>query len=329
MTKTLHILLVGTLLALTACHPVTVDFSYSPTAPKTGEKVVFTNLSANGEKYAWDFGDNRSDSTKGASHIYKKAGTYMVTLTETRSHKQCQHAVIVTDSLPGIGWSRDSVLRYDTVTVYAQVWNPYNHAIGYQWLLDDQTVLVDGQLTDPSIVVLFTTDVPDGQSYGHADIRLQVTMDGATTTTTATPAVYPSPAPCVLFRTPAGDFFQRLYLPRYEAPHAVKTNTMTALLNAAVPATQQVDSVEQKRYTASANGLYIENTNHTHSVQLTTDSVGVLAISLERQLLVYSTASGMYLMPLIHALNNQTAVTPVRINTLNGVQTVVIPAENY
>lgn len=57
----------------------TADFSFSP----TGLIVQFTDMSANGESWHWDFGDGQESSEQDPEHEYTAPGTYTVTLTVT------------------------------------------------------------------------------------------------------------------------------------------------------------------------------------------------------------------------------------------------------
>lgn len=68
--------------------PTTVpDFSISPENPKQLETVLFNAadplLDGKLISYVWDFGDGASASGRAASHSYRDAGTYSVTLTVT------------------------------------------------------------------------------------------------------------------------------------------------------------------------------------------------------------------------------------------------------
>ena len=64
-------------------------------------KVAFTNTSANGISYAWDFGDGSAVVTDlSPTYTYTKAGTYAVTLTAT-----------------GITGSADAVKKTTTLTI--------------------------------------------------------------------------------------------------------------------------------------------------------------------------------------------------------------------
>jgi PKD repeat protein len=59
------------------------DFTWSPSSPKAGQEVKFTNLSSDAKKYSWNFGDMSIGSDENPTHIYNSAGNYIVDLTAT------------------------------------------------------------------------------------------------------------------------------------------------------------------------------------------------------------------------------------------------------
>ncbi len=331
-TKQLYLILAG--IALMGCHKVTVDFSYSPTEPKTGETVTFTNLSENGEDYTWDFGDNRSASTKSPTHTYSKAGTYMVTLSEKRTKKTCTHAVTVTDSLPTIGIQEDAIHRFDSVSLKALVWNPFSHPVTYRWHLDENTRLLSGNLNEDNIVVQFrhrrhiSDDDPTTVHVG-----LDITMDGIVHSAEQTVTVYERKTWSLLFRTPSADAYQLVYLPHYDIVSSLDwiegslgytTADGRAALDAASPTLQATDRMEHKRYTGGSNGLYVSNLNGSNEVQLTADSVGIILLDSLHQRLFYTTAEGVHALPLIYSPNNQSKEAALRINNLTDVTAITL-----
>jgi PKD repeat protein len=57
------------------------DFTYSPSQPKAGQTVQFTNKSTEARSYSWNFGDMSIGKDENPSHIYNKSGDYIVDLT--------------------------------------------------------------------------------------------------------------------------------------------------------------------------------------------------------------------------------------------------------
>ena len=49
--------------------------------PEVGQEVLFTNSSANAERFEWNFGDNTYTDEPNPIHVYTGTGTYQVTLT--------------------------------------------------------------------------------------------------------------------------------------------------------------------------------------------------------------------------------------------------------
>ena len=112
-------------MVIAGCKKVDVDFTFSPTEPKAGEAVKFTNKSSAGEKWGWNFGDNSTSVSKHPSHTFKKPGTYLVTLmVDSAKYNTCSHSVTVYDTVPTFVTSTDSICHYTDVTLTANVYNP-------------------------------------------------------------------------------------------------------------------------------------------------------------------------------------------------------------
>ncbi|MBQ7697654.1 MAG: PKD domain-containing protein [Paludibacteraceae bacterium] len=318
----------------TSCHKVSVDFSYAPATPKTGENVTFTNISQNGEDYTWQFGDNQTANTKSTSHTYRKAGTYIVTLSEKRSKKTCTHAVTVTDSIATIGIDSVTIYRFDSVTLKAQVWNPFSHEVSYEWQLDKNTELISGNLDEDSIVVLFkhfrdiSYDCPTTVYVG-----LDITLDGQLNHVERSITILDRPTWSLLYRTSDEYYYQLVYLPYYDAVYSLNKEEGSrryteeegrAALDGLTLVKQATDPMEHKRYTATDNGLYVSHLNGDNEVQLCADSVGTILLDATHQRLFYTTAEGVFAMPLIYSSNNQSKDTPVKINHLTDVTALTI-----
>jgi len=65
----------------------TADFSYSPTEPREGQDIQFTDTSTDADgtvvARSWNFGDDITSSQQNPIYRYMKKGTYAVTLTVT------------------------------------------------------------------------------------------------------------------------------------------------------------------------------------------------------------------------------------------------------
>jgi len=65
---------------------IQVAFSYSPTYPKAGQAVQFTDSSKDSmTSWQWDFGDGMTSTDQNPSHSFSAAGFYRVTLTAGNS----------------------------------------------------------------------------------------------------------------------------------------------------------------------------------------------------------------------------------------------------
>ncbi|MCK6685863.1 MAG: aryl-sulfate sulfotransferase, partial [Thermoanaerobaculia bacterium] len=80
----------------------TAAFTFSPSAPRAGETVTFTDSSGNGPTgWSWNFGDNGTSTLQNPSHAFAAAGTYAVTLTATNASGSDSTSKVVTVSSAG------------------------------------------------------------------------------------------------------------------------------------------------------------------------------------------------------------------------------------
>lgn len=156
-TKNYIALFAATVLALSGCKEKEVNFTYSPDTPRAGQTISFTNNTAEGETWEWTFGDGTSASSKNPTKIYKKAGQYTVTLkVDKKNHRTYSQTVQVVDTTPRIILAEDSVIYYMQPTLLRMsAYNPYNYDRTYEWLLDDEVELIEGDPTDEVIKVIF------------------------------------------------------------------------------------------------------------------------------------------------------------------------------
>lgn len=85
-------------------HPI-ADFTYSPTSPKKGQDVQFTDSSTDPEErdltYLWDFGDGYTSTHGNPVHKYREAKQYIVNLTVT-DDEGAEHWITKTISISEI-----------------------------------------------------------------------------------------------------------------------------------------------------------------------------------------------------------------------------------
>ncbi len=79
-----------------------VDFEYRPRNPEVGQKIDFTDLTADPDglivSWMWDFGDGGTSDEQNPMHTYSAEGSYVVTLTvfdETGNSSFTQKTIVV------------------------------------------------------------------------------------------------------------------------------------------------------------------------------------------------------------------------------------------
>lgn len=160
-----------------ACKKHTVEFTYSPAQPRAGQSISFYNQSDTGDEWEWSFGDISTSSSKNPTKVYKRPGTYTVTLkVDGKKNLTCTHEITIYDTVPTITYAQDTfscpatLNIYETVTLSASVYNPYGHSLSYEWQIDETTCphivltknkLGQDSLTGRNLRVLLT----EAQSY--------------------------------------------------------------------------------------------------------------------------------------------------------------------
>lgn len=306
-----------------ACKKVSVDFTFSPSQPVAGESVSFTNLCSGGEDYSWQFGDNSSSNDKNPSHVFKQSGTYIVTLQESKTKRSIHHTVTVRDSMPDFSLSVDSICTFQPILLSANVWNPYNHIVQYEWIISNNIQLLNESTKHDEQITVYCTRV------GEEVVRLRITKDGVTTDIEKAVTIHHTPTPTLLIEDAENrQYSQHIYNGIYwESPCALNYPEGQDLLDAATINTEVCDSVENKIYYITESGLYVKNRNETYVVLLTSDQVETLTISLTMNRLFFSKEEGVFMMPLIHTENNQHTHTPVQISMLKAKKMAIDETE--
>ena len=195
--------------ALIACKKVSVDFSYSPTEPRAGQAVTFSNLSSSGEDWSWSFGDGAVSTLKSPTHTYKKPGTYRVILkVDNKSSLTETKELTVYDTIPTFVCEDSVFYIYEEYTFTANVYNPYNYEITYEWTLSDSIV----KMTDGTLICYFT------QPNDSAEISLRVVMNGDTTDIIKRFYIEDKTTNSLLIRTDIADYRQRIFGDKAENP---------------------------------------------------------------------------------------------------------------
>ena len=332
---------------LAGCKKVDVDFSYSPTEPRAGQLVKFSNLSSAGENWSWNFGDNTSSVLKNPSHTFKKPGTYVVTLmVDSAKYNTCSHTVIVYDTIPTFVTSTDSICHYTDVTLTANVYNPFSYTLTYQWLLPEGCELVSGTLEDKAIIVYFKEF--SKSSNDTKKIALTITQNGKTYPISRDLHIYETKAPSLVLKKVNNTVVrQRLINGYIEDPTPadgedirmleLSSDTMLTFNGVTFYASQmqnifpnqtiqrlQIDAMAQKWYITTLEGLFVANFNGNDLTLVDTEAIGGIYVDMERNRLYWATNNGLKAMPLIKSKNNQFATTPELYNSISDIDRIVV-----
>lgn len=335
-----YLLLMIGLPILVGCHRVTVDYYYFPAEPAAGEIVTFTNTTENGEEYEWDFGDNIHSNATSPNHAYRKAGTYIATVTETKTRKACSHTITVHDTTPTFRADSATIYYYQPATFRAKIYNPFKHVLRYEWAIDTScTILHSGSLTEDTIRLAFT------RLGEPITLSLTIYDQEQTHHISQTISVQDVPARALLMRNEETIYRQRMYGTYLEKASVATYAEAEQLLNQTqdtiatygdmifrlselnidghTPEGFLLDTVARKIYFRD-NGLYVVNVNMSNVICLCADAVSATCLDIHSSRLFYATAQGVYSLPLIHQVNNVNTYTPTLINTLPSVSKMTL-----
>lgn len=328
------------------CKRVEVDFSYAPTTPRAGQTVAFTNLCTEGEEWLWNFGDNSTHLAKNPKHIYKKPGTYLVTLmVDSAKYNTCTKQITVYDTVPTFVCSSDSVLHYQDVKFTANVYNPFNHTLTYDWQVSDNCEVLSSTTTGKELKVYFKSPADE------ETVHLHLTFNGVEHNITKTFVVHLTQAPAIVMKQNDGTIVrQRIFKDRIEdikpglaednALLAVTSDTQVNFNGKLFTANQldeditgfagmtiqhmQLDAMAQKWYIHTTEGLWVANFDGSNIVLIDSAATGAIHADTNRNRLYWATASGLKSMPLVKSKNNQFTSTTVNYNQLDNITLIAV-----
>ena len=343
--KKISIISLALVLTLVGCKKINIDFTYSPANPKAGQVVSFTNNSSAGENWLWTFGDNATSMSKSPNKIYKKPGDYVVTLmVDSAKHQTRSKVITVHDTMPTFVASTDSILHYQDVTFKANIYNPFNYALTYQWILPDNCIIQAGTLTSSAITVYFT-------SVGKVDIQLHITQKETKHEILHSFIVHQSKAPAIVMRkTDKTVYRQRMISERLEQVTQATSedvylieqtcDTMVTFNGTTFYASQmhnavigfagmtihhmQIDAMAQKWYITTPNGLFVANMNGQYMTPIDANATGALHIDANRNRIYWATNTGLFAMPLVKSKNNQFTTQPMQCNNLDNIDLITV-----
>ena len=325
-----------------ACKKNDVQFTYSPTEPKAGEKVVFSNLSSSGEDWLWTFGDGTTTTIKSPTHIFKKPGTYRVSLkVDNRNAWTATQQITVYDTIPTFVCADTVFSIYTDYTFTAQVYNPYNYEVGYLWSFPLKTPYVqsvDSSLTESSLKLYFT------ESMEAAPVVLRIVMNGDTTWAERTFAVDERATNSVLFRTSDADYRQRIFNAR--ADECVADASAKGLLDEEQDTTQVYNGhtftlsemqstfpgivgfhIANRKIYYRADGLWVSNPDGSYPVQIDTAACAAMTLDRLDNRIYWANNNGVWFMPFVGSDNNRFVTRPTLLNTLPDVTKIAADNE--
>lgn len=344
MNKKIILLCTACALIAMSCKRVSVDFTYSPTQPRAGQVVSFTNKSSAGEKWAWNFGDNSTSVSKNPNKVYKKPGEYLVTLmVDSAKYNTYSRAITVYDTIPTFVASTDSICHYIDVTLTANIYNPFNYSLSYEWTLPDNCHLVAGTLTSKAVKVYF-------DQYGISmPVSLTIKQNEKIYSVSRELYIYETKAPAIVMQL--ADYTvkrQRIIESRLEAVQNNLVEENVLLLNTTNDTTvhfnrvtfyasqmssifpshevkrMQIDAMAQKWYITTTEGLYVANFDGADMVCIDTEAHGAVYVDTYRNLVLWATPSGLKGMALIKSKKNQFSTTPILYNEISDIDRIVV-----
>lgn len=322
--------------------------------PHAGQTVVFANQSVGADDYAWQFGDNVTSDSNTPSHVYKKPGTYTVTLKITRNkvqHKSCTHVITIQDTVPAISVPAGDIQTYATTFIYADVYNPWKKNITYHWSLPEDfeitslpykdSSMLMGYFTQPHDQVSLALDLHIADSFhlNDQDFHLEKSIN-----------VYHQPATSLLFMQEDKAYEQFIYTLNSQriysdAVATVDDGNIHLLKNEqdtiyqygtilfTVPKVAQmmgqdikgfqVDRLLGKIY-AYGNGLWVCNINGSSLVKLQDTFVGAIKVDVAGNRLYWATEEATLGQRLLQTSNNTDQLRPDTINRRSDVQCISV-----
>lgn len=330
------------------CRRIDVDFSYTPTTPRAGESIAFTNLSSSGEDWLWTFGDNSTSLAKNPYKIYKKPGTYIVTLmVDSARNQTCSKEIIIYDTIPTFVCSTDTILHYQDVTFTANVYNPFNHKLTYEWIVSENCH-IEGSNTNASLVAYFTSALKDDS------VTLRLTQNDKEYRITKHFTIQLTQAPAIVMQLTDGRIVrQRMIKDRIEVykpsvpedQELINNTTDTSIVfngqtfNASQLATTwhnfanldihhlQIDAMAQKWYVTTPEGLYVANFDGSQQVLIDETAIGAVYVDMERNRVYWASKNGLKAMSLIKDKYNNPKTQSI-LNDLHNIQLITIDNED-
>lgn len=332
---------------LMGCKKVTVDFTMSPTNPRAGEVVTFTNTSTGGSTWIWRYGDGMVSTARSTTHAYRAPGTYVVTLkADSLDKKIASHTITVRDTVPTFVSNHDTVdiAIFNDITFRAELYNPNNYTPNYKWSIEG----VEYQVADSTtgvFKVFFTTT-------GQARVKMHLEIRGQQWDTTRVYEVKNRQGQALLMLNKNGEyrrqriFFNLLAKETQERTEAVSNLTYAegkAMLDAEQDTIQQYNGRvfklselqmilpsmvgfkigRNKVYYRTTDGFYVANLNGEHVEPICGEPVSAVYTDVitGAERVYWATSGAVYFMPLVGQPDNKFDVDKIE---LMNVETDVV-----
>ena len=339
------VLLLTLCCALLACKKIDVDFSYSPTAPRAGEAVKFTNLSSSGEDWEWAFGDGSVSTLKSPSHTYKRPGTYLVALkVDNKNSLRASKEITIYDTIPTFVCEDSVFYIYKDYTFTANVYNPYNYDVKYLWYLPVMNAMQQpyAELTD-TILENSTLRLYFTRPTTEASIGLRVILNGDTTFIQRSFEVRDKATNSVLFRTEDGDYRQRIFGSRAESLQQIESSELLneeqdtvqtyndytfrlSELKETFPELEGFHIINRKIY-YRAGGLWVANIDGAYPVQIDERKCTAMTLDAYDSRIYWANEEGVWYMPFVGSDNNKFVTVPATLNTLKHITKIAADAD--
>ena len=323
--------------ALIACKKTDISFTYTPETPRAGETVRFANHSSSGQDWEWTFGDGSTSSLKSPSHVYKQPGTYRVVLkVDKKNSWTATKQITVFDTVPTFVCADSTFYIYRDYTFTANLYNPYNYEVEYQWFLpsdraDEEPcfrVAADEDWKSSTLRLYFTRP-------GEVPIGLRVILNGDTTDIEKTLAVADRATNSVLMRTTLTDYRQRIFGERAEPVREDRSEQGRTLLDYEQDTVQTYNGtvfrlselktvfaglegfhIANRKIYYRMNGLWVANIDGAYPVQIDAETCTAMTLDTQDNRIYWANSQGVWYMPFVGSDNNRFVTVPTRLNTL-------------
>ena len=327
--------------AVMACKKTNVDFSFSPTHPRAGETVSFSNLSSSGEEWSWTFGDGATNTLKSPTHAYRQPGTYKVTLmVDKKTSLTATQEITVYDTIPTFACDESEFVIFQDYTFKAVVYNPYNYDVTYQWALPINTpyaIITDTAMNKSTLHLYFI------QPMEAAPIELRIVLNGKETLAKKSFAVSDKKTHSVLMRTPDNDWRQRIFGDRAEMAKVITAEDTVAQrllkdeqdtlqvyndkkftiesLTPSFPGIKGFHIASRKIY-YRADGLWVANLDGSYPVQIDTLACEAMTLDTKDNRIYWANKKGVWYMPFVGSDNNRFVTVPTLLNQKTDVSKI-------